>query len=95
MTSIESDDTSINSYSIEEIQNNYNLKFNVLVADCEGFLETFLDENPTIYDNIRLIIFEADRPDKCDYKKIRNNLISKNFFNKENGFQNVWLKNIT
>ena len=92
-TSIESDNTSIKSFSLDEIQNKYNIKFNVLVADCEGFLETFLDENPTIYDNLRLIIFEADYPDKCNYDKIKNNLISKKFISKENGFQNVWIKN--
>ena len=33
-----------------------NLKFNVLVADCEGFLE----ENPELYNELEMIIFEAD-----------------------------------
>jgi hypothetical protein len=45
-TFIESNDTKIPSYSLDEITNKYNLKFNVLVADCEGFLEIFFDENP-------------------------------------------------
>jgi len=95
--SVENNNSSIKSYTLEQIQKKYNLKFNVLVADCEGFLETFFDENPTIYDDLRLIIFEADNSDKCNYDKIRNNLASKNFINKEegflNGFQNVWIKN--
>ena len=57
----------------------YNLNFNVLVADCEGFLEMFFDENPDFYDNLRLIIFEADYPEKCNYNKIRNTLSDKKF----------------
>jgi FkbM family methyltransferase len=91
-TFVESDNTNIPSYSLDEIKNKYNLDFNVLIADCEGFLEVFFDENPNIYDNLRLIIFEADYPDKCNYDKIKNNLIEKNFNNLLEGHQNVWIK---
>lgn len=91
-TSIETDDTNIPSYTLSEIEQKYNLKFNVLVADCEGFLETFFDENPEFYDKIDLIIFEADYPEKCNYKKIKMNLKNSKFINILNGFQNVWVK---
>ena len=91
-TFIESDTTNIPSYSLDEIINKYNLNFNVLVADCEGFLEVFFDENPNFYDNLRLIIFEADYPQKCDYEKIRNNLRKRQFKKLLDGFQNVWIK---
>ena len=80
------------SYTLDFIQNYYNLNFNALVADCEGFLEIFLDENPQLYDNLRLIIFEADYPEKCDYSKIKNILLNKEFIPAEEGFQNVWIK---
>ena len=63
-----------------------------MVADCEGFLETFLDENQFLYNTLRLIIFEADYPDKCNYNKIRQNLINNNFICKLQGFQNVYYK---
>ena len=43
------------------------LKFNVLVADCEGFMETFYDENKEIFKDFRLIMIEKDRPEECDY----------------------------
>jgi FkbM family methyltransferase len=92
-TSIIDESSTIPSYSLEEIKEKYNLSFNVLVADCEGFLEMFFDENPTFYDTLRLIIFEADYPKKCDYNKIRNTLKEKGFISKLNGFQNVWIKN--
>jgi len=91
-TFIENNDTKIPSYSLDEIMKQYNLNFNVLVADCEGFLEVFFDENPNFYDNLRLIIFEADYPDKCNYDKINNTLIEKKFTKLLEGHQNVWIK---
>jgi FkbM family methyltransferase len=92
-TFIVKDDSTIPSYTMEEVMNKYNLeRFNVLVADCEGFLEVFFDENPTFYDNLRLIIFEADYAHKCNYAKIRNTLKEKGFTEKLNGHQNVWIK---
>ena len=92
-TSIENDNSKIPSYTLDGITKNYNLKFNVLIADCEEFLEVFFDENPTFYDDLRLIIFEADYPEKCNYDKIRNNLRKKGYINILEGFQNVWLMN--
>jgi hypothetical protein len=61
--------------------------FNVLVADCEGFLETFLDENDGFLDQLRLIIFEEDRPHACNYTKIKENLV-------KNGFKLIESRNI-
>ena len=91
-TSIENNNTKIPSYTLDEIKSKYNLNFNVLFVDCEGFLEQFLNENPDILDNLRLIIFEEDYPDKCDYKKIKIKLQNKNFKQLLDGFHNVWIK---
>ena len=91
-TFIEDSNTIISSYSLNEIMNKYNLKFNVLVADCEGFLEVFFDENPEFYNNLRLIIFEADYVEKCNYDKIKNNLRKNNFKKLLEGYQNVWVR---
>ena len=91
-TFIENDNTLIPSYSLNEIKQLYNLNFNVLVADCEGFLEVFFDENPDFYDNLRLLIFEADYPEKCNYDKIKKQLKEKNFKKILEGHQNVWIK---
>jgi FkbM family methyltransferase len=92
-TFVEDSDTRIPSYTLSEIQNKYMLNFNVLVADCEGFLEVFFDENPSFYKQIRLIIFEADYPEKCNYEKIRYNLRLNNFVCLLDGHQNVWILN--
>ena len=91
-TCVETDNTDIPSYTLSEIEEKYNLKFNALVADCEGFLEIFFDENPELYDKLDIIIFEADYPDKCNYEKIKMNLKNRKFINILNGFQNVWVK---
>ena len=61
----------------------YGLKFTTLVADCEGFLETFFDENPWMYDQLNTVLYEIDYPWKCNYTKIANNL-------KDHGLTNLW-----
>jgi FkbM family methyltransferase len=90
----EDSNSSIPSFSLDEIQKKYNLDFNVLIADCEGYLETFLDENPHFLNKIRLIIFEADSPDRCNYERIRFLLKTSNFKEIIGGFQNVWMSEI-
>jgi len=84
--------STIPHYTMSQITTKYNMKFNVLVADCDGFLERFFDENPNFYDGLRLIIFEADYTEKCDYNKIRNTLKQKGFKEKLHGHQNVWIR---
>jgi hypothetical protein len=90
----ENETSIIPSYTLDEVEKMFNLSFDVLVADCEGYLETFLDENPLLYDQLILIIYEADRPHICNYNKINNMLLNKKFINIENGLQNVWVKNV-
>jgi FkbM family methyltransferase len=91
-TSVTNNNSTIDSFTLDEIELKHNLKFNVLVADCEGFLETFLDENPKLYNQLRLIIFEKDYPDKCNYEKIKNNLLNNGFICKVDGFHSVYIK---
>jgi FkbM family methyltransferase len=90
-STIEDSNTTIPSYSLSEIKNKYKLNFNVLIADCEGFLEMFYDENTNFFDSLRLVIFECDRPDKCNYNKIKTSLTNKGFTNLLDSFQNVWI----
>ena len=94
-TTIKSNDSGIPgipSYTLESIQQQTGLKFNVLVADCEGFLETFFDENPDFIKGLRLLLFEADRPDICDYYKIVHVLLLNGFKELLGGHQNVWIR---
>jgi FkbM family methyltransferase len=90
-----SESPSVPSYTFEEVETMYNLKFNTLVADCEGFLEQFFDENPFLYDQLNLIILEKDCPENCDYNKIINTMKLHNFIcvdSRSNGFHEVWKK---
>jgi FkbM family methyltransferase len=92
-TYIENENTLIPSFSLNEIKYKYKInKFTAIVADCEGFLELFFDENPELYDDLRIIIFEADYEEKCNYNKIRNKLFELNFTKILEGHQNVWIK---
>jgi FkbM family methyltransferase len=92
-TSIINENSTIDCYTLQEIKEKYNIqKFNFLIADCEGGLGLFLRENPSLYNDIRMIIFEADYPEKCDYNLIKNNLRLFGFTKIEDGFQNVWIK---
>ena len=94
-TSIPDENSKINHYTLDEIKKKYKIKtFNVLVADCEGFLEQFIDENPNIINEIRMIIFEADYTDKCNYDKIKSILKNNNFrceVELNNKHQNVYI----
>lgn len=84
--------SSIQSKSVEEIESMYQLKFNTLVADCEGFLEDFFKEHPHLFDQLHTVIFEADYPDKCNYDNIRSALKERGFVEILSGFQNVYKK---
>ena len=81
----------IKSYPLKSIANIE--KINVLFADCEGCLESFIDEYEYFLKQIRLVIFEADHPHFCDYDKIKNIIRKNNFKEIESGFFNVWIKN--
>ena len=94
-TYIEDSNTQIKSFTMDEVKSEFNIeKFNVLFADCEGGLELFLDENPNLYEDLRLVIFECDYEEKCNYNKIQNNLVSNGFHYVygDNSFQKVWIK---
>lgn len=47
----------IECLSIEEI---YNINFDCLLADCEGFLLEFIKENEDFFDNLKCVIYEED-----------------------------------
>ena len=91
-TFIYNENSKIPSYTLDEIKKKFNLKFNVFVADCEGCLEVFFDENISFLKDLRLIMFEEDYPDKCNYEKIRRLLLQHNFKAILTGFQNVYIK---
>ena len=91
-TAIDVVNSNIPSFTLNQIKTKYKLQFNVLVADCEGFLEIFFDENPELYQELNMVIFESDYTNKCNYDKIRNNLLDNGFRAIVKGYQNVYKK---
>jgi len=69
--------------------------FNVLIADCEGFIETFYDENKEFFKGLRLILLEKDRVDHCNYDRIFaewNEMGFKQIKPKQLKFHTIWIK---
>ena len=77
-------------YSIDNIEKQYNLKFNVLIANRE-LLNFFLEGNKDFYKNLRLIIFEKCH-NTCNYIKIINILKENNYKQIKEGKYNIWIK---
>ena len=53
----------VNTITFKELEDKYNLTFNVLVADCEGALYQILKDEPDLLKNIETIIIENDFTD--------------------------------
>lgn len=49
-----------------------------------------MDENPVLYDQLTMILFEKDCPHKCNYDKIIATLRAKGFRQLVAGFHEVW-----
>lgn len=96
---IESNDTQIKSFKLDEIETQFNLKFDTLVVDCEGCLEIFFDDYPHMYSQLKNITFEEDYGHKCNYDKIKKNLEEHGFIKVYEKFDEVlrsmWKKNKT
>lgn len=73
-TCVPSSSQGLKRISLEELIKSSGLKFDTLVADCEGFLEQFFDENRDYIPNFRIVIFERDYPYKCNYHKVESYL---------------------
>ena len=96
-SAIESTDTKIKSYSLQDIESQYGVKFDTLVVDCEGCLETFFDEYPHMYNQLKNITFEEDYSHKCNYDKIKEKLVEYGFIKVYEKFnvvlRSMWKKN--
>mgnify|MGYP003650442267 CR=1 FL=1 len=56
-----------------------NVPFNTLIADCEGYMETFYNENKEWFKTINKIILECDMPHKCNYEYVTKSLLDLGF----------------
>jgi FkbM family methyltransferase len=95
----------IECLSLEEIHKKYNIDFDCLLADCEGFLLEFIRENGEFFDNLKCVIYEEDCGENhpinntfINYSEVEQFLISKGFVLQETyrdkiGLDNkIWLR---
>jgi len=71
--------TWVDTISLEQIHNKYNIVFDTLVLDCEGAFYYILMDMPEVLDNINLIIMENDYHE-LDKKEYVNEVLRKNNF---------------
>lgn len=89
-------------------RNIYNINFDCLLADCEGFLLEFIKENEDFFDNLKCVIYEEDcminipiNNTFIDYNEVEQFLTSKGFileeiYKNKIGLDNkIWLKKLT
>lgn len=91
-STVRAERSSLPNFTVEEIEKKYNLKFDTLVADCEGFLGDFFAENHHLYTQLKMVLFEKDCPWRCNYNVILKNLKDHGFTNLVSGFHDVWKK---
>lgn len=91
-TQVEDKSSTLPHFSFEQVKGMVNKPFTVLVADCEGCIEQFLNENTEILQTLRLILLEEDQGDKCDYKAVKKLLNDYNFTAIKPGFHSVWVR---
>lgn len=78
-----------NKITYNEFKLKYPLKFNVIVADCEGCLPDFLNIMGDDLNDVNKILFEADQLDIKQYDVLIKKLISLGFEEKEKKFKDV------
>lgn len=78
------------TYTLEQVESMYQLRFNTLVADCEGFLGRFFAENPKMLDQLNLILLEADVPEWTDYDALYTSFRAHGLTEIVSGFRPVW-----
>ena len=78
--------------TLQELEEAHNIQFDCLVADCEGGLGPFFEDNAKRLKDFRVVMYEKDYPNLCDYNKIETCLREWGFQCIVNGFHSVWKK---
>ena len=96
--------TWVNTITLDNLKNKYNIDFDTLVLDCEGSFYYLLMDMPEILNNIKLIIMENDYCDISHKNYIDDILTKHNFYIDYvecggwgpcyNNFYEVWKKSL-
>lgn len=102
---VKTDEPTVENMSLDSLSKKYNLNFDCVVADCEGFFPTFVEENPEAIKNMRVIIYEQDGNPWSEFEKkykiVSDILTEYNFkrihtiphkkYTNNPNFHNVWI----
>jgi FkbM family methyltransferase len=84
-------DTNDGSYiTYNDFKKVYPYNFNVLIVDCEGCLNEFIEMIGNDLNNYNKIMFEADQPHLCDYDNVINKLNNNGFTLIDKRFNEVY-----
>lgn len=88
-------DTPIKTLTLEELQETYAIgAFTHLVADCEGGLLDFFEENEEFMKSLEGIYFEQDMKHtlQINYSPFKEKLSAWNFVQEKDGFRQYWIR---
>ena len=69
----------VRNVTLPELEQKYGFQFDTLIADCEGGLFHLLKDDPSVLDNIRMIMVENDYFDQSKHEFVENIYMSKGF----------------
>jgi FkbM family methyltransferase len=69
----------IENKTYQELERHYNITFDALVVDCEGYFEEFLTQFQKDLTNIKYIFLEYDFPNYCNYQNVEKILTEMGF----------------
>ena len=88
-------DTPIKTLTLEELQELYSIgPFTHLVADCDGGLIDFFEENEEFVKSLEGIYFEQDMKHtlQINYSPFKEKLSAWNFVQEKDGFRQYWIR---
>lgn len=69
----------VDTITVSELKNKYNIDFDTLILDCEGAFYYILMDMPEILDGVNLIMMENDYTDISKKYEIDEHLTKNNF----------------
>lgn len=83
---------SVPQLTFDALQTKYSLTFTTLVAFYQPFLEFFFQENPILYSQLTMVVFNRTSSSISNFSTIVENLSKNGFGPVQTGYVEVWKK---